>query len=274
MKKLFKKDSGEENNFWMSYTDLMSGFLVVFIILSAILFNHFTKKAEEAEAARVKYDELIEKYNKAIYELENSGRDIDSCLVANSKLKSQIDSLTYIVDSLRKNDMKNLITQYRSVFVYDPNIKVTIDTSRGSIILTHQNSSKDLFVSGYDYVYGDLKAYLDKVGKNIVTKTIELYNSGYKNIELRIEGHTDPRWSGYSEDDRFLMNLDLSSRRANNVYEYILKNTGLNDYQKRFVKKHMIGIGYSFSHRLLDNSETDTSKDPSSRRIEFRIISK
>ena len=72
----------------------------------------------------------------------------------------------------------------------------------------------------------------------------------------------------------FLMNLDLSSRRANNVYEYILKNTGLNDYQKRFVKKHMIGIGYSFSHRLLDNSETDTSKDPSSRRIEFRIISK
>ena len=138
MKKLFKKDSGEEHNFWMSYTDLMSGFLVVFIILSAILFNHFTKKAEEAEAARVKYDELIEKYNKAIYELENSGRDIDSCLVANSKLKSQVDSLTYIVDSLRKNDMKNLITQYRSVFVYDPNIKVTIDTSRGSIILTHQ----------------------------------------------------------------------------------------------------------------------------------------
>ena len=91
---------------------------------------------------------------------------------------------------------------------------------------------------------------------------------------MRIEGHTDPRWAGYGEDDRFLMNLDLSSRRANNVYEYILKNTGLNDSQKRFVKKHMIGIGYSFSHRLLDNSETDTSKDPSSRRIEFRIISK
>lgn len=272
MKKLFKKDSGEEHNFWMSYTDLMSGFLVVFIILSAILFNHFTKKAEEAEAARVKYDELIEKYNKAIYELENSGRDIDSCLVANSKLKSQVDSLTYIVDSLRKNDLKNLITEYRSVFVYDPNIKVTIDTERGSIILIHKKYS--LFVSEEADVQGDLKSYLDKVGKNIVTKTIDLYNSGYKNIELRIEGHTDPRWAGYGEDDRFLMNLDLSSRRANNVYEYILKNTGLNDYQKRFVKKHMIGIGYSFSNRLLDNSETDTSKDPSSRRIEFRIISK
>lgn len=274
MKKLFKKDSGEEHNFWMSYTDLMSGFLVVFIILSAILFNHFTKKSKEAEDSKIKYDSLIVKYNNAISELENSGRDIDSCLVANAKLKTRADSLTFVIDSLRKNDMKNLITQYRSVFIYDPNIKVTIDTHRGSIILTHQNTSKDLFVSGKDYVYGDLKAYLDKVGKNIVTKTIDLYNSGFQNIELRIEGHTDPRWSGYGEDDRFLMNLDLSSRRANNVYEYILKNTGLNDYQKRFVKKHMIGIGYSFSHRLLDNSETDTSKDPSSRRIEFRIISK
>lgn len=267
MKKLFKKDSGEEHNFWMSYTDLMSGFLVVFIILSAILYNYYTEKVEEASISKGMYDEAIAKYNKALSDLENSSRDVDSCLLVNEKLKAKIDSLS-------RNDMKNLITQYRGVFIYDSNIKITIDTTRGSIILTHQNSSRDLFISGQDDVYGDLKTYLDKVGKNIVLKTIELYNSGYKNIELRIEGHTDPRWMGYSEDDRFLMNLDLSSRRANNVYEYILKNTRLNDDQKRFVKKHMIGIGYSFSHRLLDNSEDDTSKDPSSRRIEFRIISK
>lgn len=263
MRKLFNKDTGEEHNFWMSYTDLMSGFLVVFIILSVILFNHFTKESKEVQEAKEKYNELIEKYNKAISDLQN----IDSCLVVNERLRATIDSLS-------RNDMKNLITQYRSVFVYDPNIKVLIDTHRGSIILTHQNTSRDLFVSGKDYVHGDLKSYLDKVGKEVVIKTIDLYNSGYKNIELRIEGHTDPRWTELGEDDRFLMNLELSSRRANNVYEYILKNTGLDDFQKRFVKEHMIGIGYSFSHRLLDNSENDISKDPSSRRIEFRIISK
>lgn len=49
MKKLFKKDFGEEHNFWMSYTDLMSGFLVVFIILSAILYNHYNDKVAETE---------------------------------------------------------------------------------------------------------------------------------------------------------------------------------------------------------------------------------
>ena len=52
MKKLFKKDFGEEHNFWMSYTDLMSGFLVVFIILSAILYNHYNDKVAEAEKAQ------------------------------------------------------------------------------------------------------------------------------------------------------------------------------------------------------------------------------
>lgn len=260
MKKVFGKDTGEEHNFWMSYTDLISGFLIIFIVVSAILFNYVTNKSKELE-------EVISKYKRTLTELENSSSDIDSCLLVNEKLKAKIDSLS-------RNDMKNLITQYRSVFTYDPNIKVTIDTNRGSIILTHQDLSRDLFVSGKDSVYGDLKLYLDKVGKSIVLKTMDLYNSGYENIELRIEGHTDPRWIGYNEDDRFIMNLDLSSRRANNVYEYILKNTGLNASQKRFAKEHMIGIGYSFSHRLLDNNENDMSKDPSSRRIEFRIISK
>ena len=36
MKRLFGKPEGEEHNFWMSYTDLMSGFLIVFIIASVI----------------------------------------------------------------------------------------------------------------------------------------------------------------------------------------------------------------------------------------------
>lgn len=124
MKKLFKKDSGEEHNFWMSYTDLMSGFLVVFIILSAILFNHFTKKAEEAEVSKVQYEEALSKYNKAIADLENSGRDIDSCLVANAKLKSKADSLTFVIDSLRKNDMKNLVMQYNEFAGIKGDIKV------------------------------------------------------------------------------------------------------------------------------------------------------
>lgn len=52
---------------------------------------------------------LLRNTTKVLSELENSSRDIDSCLLVNKKLKAKIDSLS-------RNDMKNLITQYRSVF--------------------------------------------------------------------------------------------------------------------------------------------------------------
>jgi hypothetical protein len=40
MKKLFAK-RGEEHNFWMSYTDLMSGFLIIFIIANIIAHHRY-----------------------------------------------------------------------------------------------------------------------------------------------------------------------------------------------------------------------------------------
>ena len=37
-------DDGEEHNFWQNYTDLMSGFLIVFIIASIIAYNQYKEK--------------------------------------------------------------------------------------------------------------------------------------------------------------------------------------------------------------------------------------
>ena len=56
MRKIFKKDTNEEHNFWMSYTDLMSGFLVVFIILTVLLFNYITFKLVEVEISIMKWE--------------------------------------------------------------------------------------------------------------------------------------------------------------------------------------------------------------------------
>jgi len=95
MKKLFKKDSGEEHNFWMSYTDLMSGFLVVFIILSAILYNHYNDKVAEAEKAQQEAVVKQDLYEEALASLERASLD----------LEQQAD----IIDSLKQNNLKNLI---------------------------------------------------------------------------------------------------------------------------------------------------------------------
>lgn len=41
MKRFHLKDQGEEHNFWQNYTDLMTGFLIVFIITSLIAYSSY-----------------------------------------------------------------------------------------------------------------------------------------------------------------------------------------------------------------------------------------
>lgn len=281
MKKLFKKDSGEEHNFWMSYTDLMSGFLVVFIILSAILFNHFSRKSGEAEESKIMYDSLIVKYNNAIEDLKNSGRDIDSCLVANAELRSKTDSLTHVIDSLRKNDMKNLVLQYSEFAGIKGDIRVVVDKSKGSIVLYHKNN-EELFSSGGSVPQKALKEFLNIYGKNIIAKTISL-KQRYPSIELRIEGHTDPvgqYGQEYGGDASFVYNMGLSSQRANSIYSYLYNSqkVSLNEQEKAFLRNHAISVGYSFSERIKNGTHSSRTTyghlDDASRRIEFRIIAK
>ena len=281
MKKLFKKDSGEEHNFWMSYTDLMSGFLVVFIILSAILFNYFSRKSGEAEESKIMYDSLIVKYNNAIEDLKNSGRDIDSCLVANAELRSKTDSLTHVIDSLRKNDMKNLVLQYSEFAGIKGDIRVVVDKSKGSIVLYHKNN-EELFSSGGSVPQKALKEFLNIYGKSIIAKTISL-KQRYPSIELRIEGHTDPvgqYGQEYGGDASFVYNMGLSSQRANSIYSYLYNSqkVSLNEQEKAFLRNHAISVGYSFSERIKNGTHSSRTTyghlDDASRRIEFRIIAK
>ncbi len=41
MSRISFKDNGEEHNFWQNYTDLMSGFLIVFIITSLVAYGSY-----------------------------------------------------------------------------------------------------------------------------------------------------------------------------------------------------------------------------------------
>lgn len=267
MKHLFQKNIGENHNFWMSYTDLMSAFLIVFIILCAVFYNNYTDKEQEAIIAEKEAKQKQQEYQLLV----------DSLTIVISDMKYDAEKKKQYIDSLEANDMKNLIREFESVFVYDPSVKYTINTNRGSIILTHRDSSKDLFPSGKSTVQPILQNYLNKVGRPLVAKAIEINNKrGNKGIELRIEGHTDPTWDYGSRgtDYGYMKNLELSSERANAVYKYIFESCGLSPDQKLFAKKNMISIGYSYSDRVIRDNIIDKNEDADSRRIEFRIISK
>lgn len=260
MKSIFHKDLGEEHNFWMSYTDLMSAFLIVFIILSAILYNYYNQKVNEANQAQAAAEIQEERYIHLIDSIR------DELVGANAHIKE-----------MEEKDLKNLIRQFDDVFPYDDEVSYKIDTIRGSIILTNRNPQLDLFAQSNKVIMRPaLERYLRKVGKGLVSKAIEINGiRGNKGIEVRIEGHTDPTWDYQRGTDYgYIKNLQLSSARANAVYTYIFENCELSADQKLFAKKNMISIGYSFSSRVIDGSISNEGLDPQSRRIEFRIISK
>lgn len=269
MKHIFHKDS-EEHNFWMSYTDLMSAFLIVFIIISAILYNYYNAKVEEANDAKE-----IAQVEKNRYE-----NLMDSIRSELEKSNNRAEEQARIIKEMEANDLKNLVRQFESVFVYDSDVISEIDTIRGSIKLTHRDSymKKDLFPSGKSVMQPALKRYLDRVGRDLVVTAMRINDyRGSNGIEVRIEGHTDPTWEyngPRGTDDGYLKNLELSSARANAVYRYIYENCNLTSTQKLFVKKNMISVGYSFSERIIMNNIDLVDEDAKSRRIEFRIISK
>lgn len=49
MSRISFRKNGEEHNFWQNYTDLMSGFLIVFIIASLVTFKNYTNLEGEAQ---------------------------------------------------------------------------------------------------------------------------------------------------------------------------------------------------------------------------------
>lgn len=278
---LFNKKNRGENSFWMSYTDLMSGFLVIFIILSLIAYKGYRQEARLAD--------------KLASELSDSMRVLDSVRLANVLIDSLLQSnnvrlkdIEGILATLQQNDLKNMLEEYKScIRTDDPRIEVSFDDERGSIVLRHRYPG-ELFSSNahkqsYNHVTGDLALFLKGDGKNpgtgrlIVARTMDLCKK-YKTrrFELRIEGHTDPTWE-YGYQNGFIENLKLSSERANSVYEYILNNCGLSDLEVRFVQKNMISVGYSYSSRIdgetgMIERPNDKDLNDKSRRIEFRII--
>ena len=63
-RKIFHRNEDGEHNFWMSYTDLMSGFLVVFIIISAVMYKNYQDKTRESNAS---LKNLIVEYKDIFY---------------------------------------------------------------------------------------------------------------------------------------------------------------------------------------------------------------
>lgn len=279
MKKLFNNNNNNEHNFWMSYTDLMSGFLVVFIIISAIAYRNFESKNAELEEKTAQMDSLLVQLGIEEENVSKLNVLLDSIYAERAQLK-------HVLDSIDQHNLKNLMKEYEPIFrnaAEGTSIDVHFDQDRGSIVLGRkynpQNPDASLFVFANHEPTPELKTFLTKIRIPLINKTMDIWKErDLHDVELRIEGHTDAEFQHKFNNTTagFMYNLNLSSSRANSVYRYLL-NSGLNYEQLSFAEKNMISVGYSYSKLLQQGKATISNNqqmNAEARHIEFRIISK
>lgn len=237
MKKLFGKNNGEEHNFWMSYTDLLSGFLIVFII-ATIIYQH--------------------KQNKIYSVVRENGFD------------NVEDVVEMVNDHKLKGNLTNINDKFKDLFDSLKVENVEFDSIEKSIRF-YPTRGQVLFHSGAYRMEPNLKDRIKLIGKPFVQEAIKIAEK-YPNMEIRIEGHTDTTNTFMYNLD--LSSRRAYSVYECIHDECELNEEELDFVEKQMIS---VGYSYAKpldKNGKLVPFNSDNVDMGTSRRIEFRIISK
>ena len=279
-----KRRRGEETSYWLSYSDMMAGLLLTFVLIIAFTMLHarmdydekqlqLAGKAEELIASAVELDkerEIVsnqqEQLNAQEEALAEQGKKI---AIQEETLKEQHELLNKLEAVMSEQQQKlddiigvrKEIVEELSKEFGDSDLKVTVDEKTGAItfdssILFDYNKSV-ITPSGKEFLAEFMPRYADV-----------LLGSKYKNniSEIIIEGHTDT-------EGKYMFNLQLSQRRALAVAEYCLSDDSdiLKKNQLEEMRAIVSATGRSYSNPIYGpDGEVDMD---ASRRVEilFRL---
>ncbi len=291
-----KRKTDEETTYWLSYSDMMAGLLLTFVLIIAFTMLHAQVQYDEKERQllsqeqelMIRTDELdLEKETVATQSLQLKKQEEilasqeqelfkkeQELIAQGEKLLTQEDELNAknILVSELQNKLAEQQKQLEDVVGVraklikalkkefdNSGLELAVDEKTGAI--TFQSSI--LFDSG--------KSELKPAGEDFLKKFLPRYvgilmrDEYWQYVsEIIIEGHTDTVGN-------YLFNLDLSQQRALSVAEYCLEdNSGiLNAKQLGNLQKVLTTSGRSFSNLIRDkNGEIDMD---ASRRVEIQF---
>ncbi|MBP3736122.1 MAG: OmpA family protein [Lachnospiraceae bacterium] len=289
MARRFHRKQDEETNYWLSYSDMMAGLLLCFVLIISLSVLHARVQYDEKETELLgKEQELIvqsdalrdERATVAAQQslLEEQQATLEkqqSALVQQQKqiseqeetLKTQyalLDELREIMDSQQERLDRiigvrtELIEKLKEEFD-DSNLHLMVDQQTGAITF----DSSILFEYNKDELKESGKTFLAQFLPRYVNI---LMSSDYRQYvsEIIIEGHTDTQGD-------YLFNLELSQKRAFSVAEYCLsKESGiLTEKQLEMMQEVVTTNGKSFSNPVLtEDGEVDME---ASRRVDFQF---
>ncbi|MCR5688293.1 MAG: OmpA family protein [Lachnospiraceae bacterium] len=274
----------EETSYWLSYSDMMAGLLLCFVLIisltvlrSKVMYdekqNELAGKeqeliiqSQELENERLTIEEQGAKLNAQELKLSEQEGEL---LAQQRKLEEQSRLLKELEELMGEQQAKldniigirsELIEALKKEFEHS-SLSIAVDENTGAItmdssILFEYNRSV-LKSGGRDFLGEFMPRYL----KILLSPKYRNYIS-----EIVIEGHTDT-------DGSYLSNLELSQQRAYSVADYCTSpgSDFLTDREKEELEKVLSTVGRSYSEPIL---RPDGSVDATaSRRVEilFRL---
>ena len=277
-----KKSEDSGFNVWRSYSDMMAGVLLLFILIMCVTlfqaqksYNESIKERDDKIALQEQYtaeilaqqseldeknsklssqDEQLDKQKKLLAELaaqlkeQQASLDEKTSLLATQqkKIDNIIGVKADVIEALQKEFSKN-------------NVSVDIDAQTGALTL----NANVLF--DYD------KSELTDEGKQELADILPIYckvllQKDYKKYlaEIIIDGYTDT-------DGDYAYNLELSQRRSLAVAQYLLDIQGefLTADQSLDLQDYLTVNGHSMANPILDaNGNVDKE---ASRRVEVKF---
>ena len=224
-----------EDNFWISYADLMAGLLFVFIlVIGAVIVKHnyitseFTKQQksiEILEAKAIKKEAAAEKLKKEL-----------------TKTKETIFKLT----SVKTNVIKKLRLKLGD--------KIEVDPKSGALRI----SGNILFKQGKYELIEESKISLTSILSEYIKVLMDDKEIKNNLDQIIVEGHTN-------SDGSYLYNLELSQKRALSVMKFLLN---LHPEVKKDLKVYVTANGRSETDLIMKDGKEDKF---ASRRIEIKF---
>lgn len=288
---MHKKRKSEDGSFniWRSYSDMMCGVLLLFVLIMCVTLFQAQKSYDESIKEQQEKNEMQANYIAEITAQQNTLDDQDA------KLKTQDEKLSALAQQLAEQAQKlkeqeaalaqqqvdldektqlistqqakidniigvkaEVVESLQQEFAKN-NLNVNIDSQTGALTLD----------ASVLFAYDD--AELTEEGKTALRSVLPIYckvlledsNKSYL-AEIIIDGYTDT-------DGDYAYNLELSQRRSLAVAQYLLEIQGefLTSDQTIDLQDYLTVNGHSMANPILD-ADGNVDKD-ASRRVEVKF---
>ena len=288
---MHKKRKSEDGSFniWRSYSDMMCGVLLLFVLIMCVTLFQAQKSYDESIKEQQEKNEMQANYIAEITAQQNTLDDQDA------KLKTQDEKLSALAQQLAEQAQKlkeqeaalaqqqvdldektqlistqqakidniigvkaEVVESLQQEFAKN-NLNVNIDSQTGALTLD----------ASVLFAYDD--AELTEEGKTALRSVLPIYckvllEDSYKSYlaEIIIDGYTDT-------DGDYAYNLELSQRRSLAVAQYLLEIQGefLTSDQAIDLQDYLTVNGHSMANPILD-ADGNVDKD-ASRRVEVKF---